>query len=114
MQRFERFSVGDSAVLGPADLAQVAVLRSHAGIVQASADGVGLHHLPLLVLQQQTHGAMQHSGAALGDGGGMAAAGHPFSGSFDTDESHAGVSHEGMEQAHGIGAPTDAGKQHIR
>ncbi len=44
----------------------------------------------------------------------MATAGHPLAGGLHTHEAHGGVLHEGMEEAHGVGAAAHAGHQHVR
>ena len=113
LQGLEGLAVGHGAVFGPADRLEVAVFRAHTGIVQTGADRMGLLDLTLTVLQQQTHGPMQHAHAALGDGGGMATGGHTIASGFHTDQPHGGIGHKGMKQAHGIGAAAHAGHQHI-
>ena len=112
-QGIEGLLVGDCGVLSTPDLPQVAVLRPHSGVIETCTDGVGLHHLTVAVLQQQAHGAVKHTGSALGDRRGVATGGHTITGGLNTDQPHRRVLHKGMEQAHGIGATANAGHQHV-
>ena len=113
LQGIEGLRIRDGAVLGPADGLEIAVLRAHTGVIQAGTDGVRLLHLPLLVLEQQAHRPVQHAYATLGNGGGMATGGNAIAGRFHADQADVGVLDKGVEQTHGIGAPTNAGHQDI-
>jgi hypothetical protein len=102
------------AVLGAADVVQVAVLRSHARVVQPRADRVRLDRLPVVVLEQVGACAVQHAGAAAGDRRGVPAGAHAVAAGLQADEADAVVRHEGGEDADGVGAAAHAGQDGVR
>ena len=74
---------------------------------------MGFLHLAVTVLQKKTHGAMQNAITPLGDRGRMTPRGDAITGRLHAHKTHLPVFDKGVEQAHGIGPPTDAGHQHI-
>ena len=56
---------------------------------------------------------MQHTGAAFGDGGGMARGIHTVTSGLYTNQTNRSVLHKGMEQPHSVRAPSHTGHQHI-
>mmetsp|Transcript_6582 Transcript_6582/g.15700 ORF Transcript_6582/g.15700 Transcript_6582/m.15700 type:complete len:599 (-) Transcript_6582:87-1883(-) len=55
----------------PPRVPQVRVLRPHPGVVQPGRNGVGLHDLPVIILQQVGHRPVQHPLGPGREGGGV-------------------------------------------
>ncbi len=70
--------------------------------------------LAVFVHQQISAIAVQHAGPAAGDGSGVHAGIEAVAGRLDAENFDPDVVEERMEQAHGVGAATDAGDQRIR
>jgi hypothetical protein len=85
------------------------VLRADAGVVEAGGDAVRLLHLAVLILEEIGAGAVQHAGAAGGEGGGVAAGVDAVAGRFDADDADVGVVDERREEADRVAAAADAG-----
>ena len=61
VEGLQGFLVGDAHVLGAFGVLQPGMLRSHARIVQAGTDAVGLDDLSVIALQHVGAVAMQHA-----------------------------------------------------
>src|SRR5439155_13480618 len=71
LEPIERVHIRRADVRREAFVLQVGMLGTDARVVQASRDRVGLHDLPLRVLQEVTEGAVQDSRLAEGERGTM-------------------------------------------
>src|SRR5581483_8728009 len=109
LEGLEGLSVGDADVAGTFRSLEEAVLRSHAGVIQARADAVGLDDLPEGVLQQVGVGAMKHAGPAAAETGSVFAGLQAAARGFDADEAHGRIVDEIAEQADGVAAAANAG-----
>lgn len=113
-QGLHRGVVGDRAVLAAARVLQEGVLRADARVVQAGRNGVRLGDLALLVLEDVTAGAVQDARLARGQGGRVLAGLDAVSGGLEADQADVGVRDEGVEEADGVGAAADAGRDGVR
>ena len=78
------------------------------GIVEAGRDRVRLDRLAVLVLQEVAARAVQHAGAALGDGRGVPLGVDALAAGLEAVEADLGVVEEGVEDADRVGAAADA------
>ena len=82
---------------------------SHAGIVQASRNAVGIDDLPILVLQQVAVRPVQHAGMARAQRRGMFARLYALASSFHANKLHFGIVRERMEESDCVAAAAYAG-----
>ena len=88
------------------------MFRSHAGIIQAGADGMGQLHLAVAVLQQVTGRTVQHSRCAPGQSGGMLSRVKAATGGLNTYHTDISIK-ERVKQADGIASAANTGQQQI-
>ena len=108
----QRLVVGHAHVLRAAGVLQVAVLGSHAGIVESRGDGMGHLDLAVRVLSGITHGAVQHTRGAQAQRRRVHVRIQPVSRAFHADQANA-VVEEGMEEPDGVAAAPHAGDEHV-
>ena len=89
------------------------MLRPDSRIVQTRRYGVGINDLTVIILQKIGLVAMQNARLATLEAGRMLAGLDPVPGGFDTDQAHAFVLNEGVEQSHRIGAAANTGNSRI-
>ena len=65
MEGLQGLGIGGRDVGGPLDGLQVAVLGPDARVVQPRGYAVGLGDLPVVILEHQGLGAVEHTGAPL-------------------------------------------------
>ena len=86
LERIERLRVGGRLVAHPPGVAQIAVLRPHAGIVEPGRDRVRRRDLAVGVLQQIAQAAVQHAGRAGAQGGAVMAGPDALARRLDADQ----------------------------
>ena len=96
-------------VVDPLDIFQKAVLRADAGVVQATCHRVDGQRLALIVLKEIGLEAVQGTGLAKGQGGGVLAIFKPHTGRLHTVNVNPFVLKESGEKAHGVGPTAHAG-----
>src|SRR5487761_1643083 len=101
----ERLVVSAGDVAGPFGVAQGGVLGTHPRVVEPRRDRVSLAHLPVGILEQVAVGAVEDSGPARDQRGGVLTGGEPAAGRLDPQQLHRLVLHEGGEDADGVAAP---------
>mmetsp|Transcript_14231 Transcript_14231/g.31606 ORF Transcript_14231/g.31606 Transcript_14231/m.31606 type:complete len:372 (-) Transcript_14231:486-1601(-) len=96
------------------------VLRAHPGIVQPGGDGMGLHDLPVVILQQVGHRAVQHALGPRRQGGGVLRGAGPIgpgrasmAASLYSHNLHVLVAQKVRKHPNGIAASPNAGDQHV-
>src|SRR5208283_2474002 len=99
--------------LEPSRLAEVRELGTHAGIVEAGADRVGLGDLAVVVLQEVGERAVQHARLAPRHRRAVLSAREPVAGSLDAIEPHRALADEAMEGADRVRAAADAGQHRV-
>ena len=114
VERGECFVVGDADILRASTVLQEGVLRPDARVVQAGRDGMGFDDLPVVVADHVGAVTVQHADTAGRQRGSMASGLDAIARRLGTDDAHAGIIEEGMEQADGIAAAADAGGDRIR
>src|SRR3954447_4537387 len=77
MEGSQSLSISYSYVFGPLAILEPCMLRTHAWVVQTGRNGVRLNDLSILILDQISSVAMQHTGSPRGQGRGMLAAFDP-------------------------------------
>ena len=108
-QGVQGFGIGDGDIVRPASHLQVGVFRSHAWVVEAGGDAVRAEYLAVVVLEQEAVGAVQDSGRAVFEGGGVLARRQAAAAGFDADQGHVRVLDKGIEDADRVAAAVDAG-----
>src|SRR5699024_8252680 len=86
----------------------VRVLRADARVVQTRRDRVRLERLPLGVLHEVAHRAVEDAGLGGREPGGVPAGLDALSPGLDADEPDSLVGDEAVEDPHGIGPSADA------
>lgn len=89
------------------------MLRADARVVQTGRDRVRLGDLALLVLEDVRAGAVQDARLARGQRGRVLAGLDSVSGGLEADQADAGVRDEGVEEADGVRAAADAGRDGV-
>ena len=100
-------------ILGPAALLQHGVLGTNRWIVKAGANGVGGLNQPGFILENPGVGAVEHSGAATAESGGMVTWATAAAAGFYANQPHVVVIEEAPEQADGVGSSAYAGHRHL-
>ena len=90
------------------------MLRADSGIIEAGRDRVRFVDLPVLIHQQIGAIAVQHAGPAARERGRVQPGGEPMARRLPPVDLDLRIVQERVEQAHGIGAATDARDQRIR
>ena len=106
--------VGDGLVVRPAGRGQVGVLGADARVVQAGGDRVRLLGLAVGVLQHEGAHAVQHAHLAGGDGRGVPAGLQAVAAGLEAVQGDVGVGDEVGEDAEGVRAAADAGRDGVR
>src|SRR5690606_13398781 len=109
----QRLGVGDALVAGPADLLPVAVLGADAWVVQPRGDRMHDLGLAVVVLEHVAEAAVQDSGAALDQAGGVVAALRAAPAGLGADDLDRLVADERGEHAGGVRAAPDAGHDRV-
>ena len=89
---------------------------TNAGVIQPGADGVGFDNLAIGRLHHKALGAVQHADAGqvqVGKTGRVFAALNAFTARLNPNQINCFIVTEGVEDAHGVAAPTDAGHNDI-
>jgi len=110
----QRLLVGHAQVLGSAHVLQESVLRADAGIVQTGGDRMGFGDLAVVVADHVGAVAVQHADPARRQRRRVAPGVDALARRFRTDDAHARVVEEGVEQPDGVTAATHAGGDGIR
>ena len=109
----QRLGISDTNILRPPNVFEEGMLGADAGIVQSSADAVGLGDLTVVVLQHIGAVAVQHARAAALQRGRVAARVDAFTGCLHTNQAGGLMGDVGMKYSHGIAAAAHAGQHGI-
>ncbi len=113
-KRIQRFGIGGGLVRDATAVAQEAVLRPDARIVEARGDRMSRRDLAVGILEQIAQAAVQHSGCTGAERGAVVTGADPFTRRFDSDEPYVGIVEKAGEDAHRIRAATNAGHHGMR
>src|SRR5262249_15610816 len=91
------------------DVVEPSMLRPDAGIIETGGDRVSLVDLAVVVHQEIGAVAVQDARPPARDGGRVQTAREPVTGRFHAVDFDLRFVEKGVEQPHGIRAPTDAG-----
>ena len=107
----QRFLIGDGLILRAPAVLEPRVLRADAGIIETGGNRMRLFDLTAFIVHEIGAIAVQHTRAAGRQGRRVAAGGDAVTTRFDTDQAHARIIDEGIEQANRIRPAADAGNQ---
>src|SRR5581483_10565955 len=113
-KRRERLAIGRAGEANYAGVAQVAELRSDAGVIEPRRDRVGLAHLAVAVLEKIALTAVKHTDFAAQNRRRVTAGGNPRACGLDTDHLDAVVANKGIKQPDQVAAAADARHEIIR
>ena len=113
LEALEGLIVIDGDVLHAASVFPVGVFRTNTGVIQASAAGMNIGGLAVIVLQDIRQGAVQNTRTACTETGGVLPEGGAAPAGFDADQLHVVNVSKWIEDSRRIGPATHAGQNVI-